>query len=1000
MADKTPNLLTAEQRLWFTAIPADLPQTSIVQYYTLSAEDIGFIRRQHGQANRLGMAVQLCILRFPGRPLTDLPGIPENVLHYVAQQVQIPATHFARYGERTDTLYEHLARIRRVYGYREYSGEEIVPLIRSLLPLAMESDEVLPLVEAALLYLREGKVIAPAITTIEGVVWRVLRIARWRVYHRLTRSLTSTHRETLDKLLQVDKAKSNLSLLAWLRQPAAHPSADSLYHLLERLVFVKQLHLPALSDNVHSNRVRQLAQQCRHYKAQPLSPFKAPRRHAYLVAYLGGFVGETTDEVVLMFDRWFGDLIRRGKNAQKHRLYRSVAELNKALNTLTAAMEAFLAARESGADPVAALLAVVDEAELKATVVLAKTHMRPANLDFRDLLEDRYTHRRKAMLQMYRDLSFESVAEEDPALCALDYVVLFQDQLKKRVTAVSQQIKQEEYTAPLDHLKYTYWKRHALLEKGNINPNFYEMAAWQRLREGVRSGDIAVQESRRYRKFESYLLTAQTWQKLKDTQQTRLAITDMEAYLQTRHTQIKELVEKLPALLEKENPLSVGKDGLLHLAGDEKSTPDEVEEWERRLYRPMPEMQLADVIVEVAGWTGCLQPFTHLGTGQLAEGKDKERLIATILGPGLNLGLAKMAQATPFSWEELSQMAEWYVRPEAIRQAQIILDNFVLHHPFAKYWGEGKSSSSDGMRVVVPVEAVNTVYNARYFFFERGLTIVTHAADIWMPYRTDIAGDEREALHVIDALCHHETDFDILEHYTDTGGYTYHVFALCCLLGFRFAPRIRSITEQFLFTVEPLAVAKEVEYLVKGTVNKDLIRDYGDEMGRFAASIRQGTASASLLMRKLAAYPRQSRLAQAFNEMGKLERTLFVLQYLQDKPFRQRIRRGLNKGEAIHHLARALAIGQLGELREREADDQLNRASCLMLLVSMISAWNTVYLAKSVAALEEKGTPVPEEYLAHISPLHWSHINFLGQYEVDLSQAYPLDKLRSLHFPD
>lgn len=156
------------------------------------------------------------------------------------------------------------------------------------------------------------------------------------------------------------------------------------------------------------------------------------------------------------------------------------------------------------------------------------------------------------------------------------------------------------------------------------------------------------------------------------------------------------------------------------------------------------------------------------------------------------------------------------------------------------------TSSSDGLRVPVPVQAPNAMYNARYFGFKRGITIVTHAADIWLPFNTTLANEAREALYVIDALCHHETDFDLQEHYTDTGGYTYHVFALCKMLGFQFSPRIRSITEQYLFTVEPTIVDASLQHLIKGQVEVELIKQNWDEMRRLAASIRHGAVSASL----------------------------------------------------------------------------------------------------------------------------------------------------------
>ena len=216
------------------------------------------------------------------------------------------------------------------------------------------------------------------------------------------------------------------------------------------------------------------------------------------------------------------------------------------------------------------------------------------------------------------------------------------------------------------------------------------------------------------------------------------------------------------------------------------------------------------------------------------------------------------------------------------------------------------------------------------------------------------------------------------------------------MLGFRFAPRIRAVTEKYLFTVKPLTVDEVLQPLLKGTVEEGLIIHNWDESRRLAASIRHGTASASLIMRKLASYPKQNQLAFALLEIGKLERTQFVLTYLLDRALQRRNLSGLNKGEAIHGAARAIAIGQSGELHERELDAQMNRASSLMLLVAILSTWNTVYLDKVVTTLRAKGEEIPEEHLAHVSPLGWQHVNLLGRYEFDLKDSHPLDHLRPL----
>ena len=147
----------------------------------------------------------------------------------------------------------------------------------------------------------------------------------------------------------------------------------------------------------------------------------------------------------------------------------------------------------------------------------------------------------------------------------------------------------------------------------------------------------------------------------------------------------------------------------------------------------------------------------------------------------------------------------------------------------------------------------------------------SHAADIWVPFGKQqvISTNDREALYVIDALCHHESDLHIQEHYTDTGGFTDHVFALTALLGFRFAPRIRDALSHHLYLLSEVGEYGPLNTLLFGQVKSKLIVEQWDEMWRPAASIRYGTVSASLLMRKLAAYPRQKKAGTCAHRDGK-----------------------------------------------------------------------------------------------------------------------------------
>jgi TnpA family transposase len=154
--------------------------------------------------------------------------------------------------------------------------------------------------------------------------------------------------------------------------------------------------------------------------------------------------------------------------------------------------------------------------------------------------------------------------------------------------------------------------------------------------------------------------------------------------------------------------------------------------------------------------------------------------------------------------------------------------------------------------------------------------------------------------------------------------------------------------------------------------------------------------TASVILRKIAAYPRQNGLALALRELGKLERTLFTLHWLQDPELRRRSQVGLNKGEQQNALRRAVFFNRLGEIRDRSYENQRHRASGLNLVVAAIVLWNTTYLQRAVDYLRTQGhDPAPGD-LAHLSPLGWEHINLTGDYHWDSLPAYGPAQFRPL----
>ena len=108
--------LTDRQREALLHLPVD--QGELLRHYTLSDEDLGHIRQRRRAHNRFGFALQLCVLRYPGRVLAPGELIPAQVSDFVAAQLGLTSDDLLLYAAREETRHEHLADLRRIYGYR------------------------------------------------------------------------------------------------------------------------------------------------------------------------------------------------------------------------------------------------------------------------------------------------------------------------------------------------------------------------------------------------------------------------------------------------------------------------------------------------------------------------------------------------------------------------------------------------------------------------------------------------------------------------------------------------------------------------------------------------------------------------------------------------------------------------------------------------------------------------------------------------------------------
>ena len=981
-------LLSAADRDSLLAFPAT--DDELIRHYTFPEPELAVISQRRGAHNRLGFAVQLCYLRYPGVTLPTDARPPAALLALIGQQLNIDPDIWPQYAQRPETRREHLSELQAWLNLSPFTGTDYRRLMEPIAELAQQTDRGIVLAEALVERLRQERIILPPLAVIERVCSEALTRGTRLVYEALTAPLTANHRHAFGRLLTI-RAETAHSTLAWLRQSPGPPRPKHIRAHLERLRTVHELDLPTgLEHVIHQNRLLKLAREGDQMTAQHLRDLESTRRHATLAAVLLDTRATLIDEIIDLHDRFIGSLFNKAKRTHAERFQRSGKEINNKVRLYSRVGRALLEAKQNGGDPFAAIEAVVSWDVFSESIAEAEKLAQSEDFDYLALIGSGFNALRRYTPTLLESLKLKAAPAARELLAGIE---LLKDMNRRQARKVPDDAPNRFIRKRWATLVYT---------ADGIDRRFYELCVLSELKNALRSGDIWVQDSRQFKDFEDYLLPPARFVDQREQQSLGLAVeTDCAGYLESRLNALEHEMATVERLAAADTLPDAGftPAGRLKITPLDKAVPDGAESLMQQAYGRLPHLKITELLLEVDDWAGFTQHFTHLKSGATAG--TRQLLMTTILADAINLGLAKMAESSPeATYAKLTWLQAWHIRDETYSAALAELTNAQFRQPFAAYWGDGTTSSSDGQNFKAGGRGQFAGHVNLKYGQEPGVQFYTHISDQYAPFHTKVINATvRDATHVLDGLLYHESDLRIAEHYTDTAGFTDHVFALMQLLGYRFAPRIRDLADRRLYIPGAASQYPTLEGMVGARINVRHIRAHWDEILRLATSIKQGTVTASLMLRKLGSYPRQNGLAIALRELGRIERTLFALDWMQNIDLRRRVQVGLNKGEAKNALARAVFLNRLGEVRDRNYENQRYRASGLNLVVNAIILWNTVYMERAVQALADSGQLVDEGLLSHLSPLGWEHINLTGDYVWQQDKRVERGRFRPLRTP-
>jgi TnpA family transposase len=962
----------------------------LVEHFLLSQADRALIDTCYGDANRHGVAVLLKAVQYLGYFPDELQQVPPAVRTFLAHQLQLLWDATAEYPWRSSTRDRHVALIRHYTGFRFPTAQDKDALATWLrTQSAPESPTDAELCECAYTRLQALHIELPTEAEMQRIVRAALHGFFQDVHQRVAARLSETVRTALDQLLVVPSGESQSAFEHLKAEPSA-PGIKPLQQEIAKLQTLRALGVPtdAFAD-LPWKVLQLLKRRAQNEHASKMREHPPTIRAALLACFVHLRTMEVLDDVV----RMILEIVRRiDTQTEKHlqkELLRDIKRVTGKVQILYRIAEAVVEEPDGTIRTV--LFPEVKEETFRELAAEAKASGPQYRIWYQYVMRQKFVHHYRQMLPLVLEhLTFRSENRFQPVIEALAVI-------KQSLGAKGPYFPTD---VPIDGVVLPSWRDTVLEEhdgKVRINRQYYELCVLQRLERALKCKEVWVEGAYAFRN-PSQDMPAH-WAEddhriayyglLQQPVEVTSFLDPIRARLTAALTQFNRELPRNPHV----HLTTPAANEDRRLFAVERLTAQPEPPMLRRLHHLVQQrhgiLDLLDIFVEADRLVDFTRFFTHSGTKEVRS-RDALRplLLLDLFAEGTNTGIKRVATANQqHSYDELLYVRKSYFTIDALRNANAAVVNKSLALRNPQLWGDGHACASDGKRFESWRQNLMTEWRSRY----RGYGILvywhveTNAVCIYSQLRNFSFS---EVAAMIEGLIRHDTEMRVEKNFVDSHGQSEVAFAFCHLLGgVRLMPRLKRLKYERLYLpgTGMVGAFTNLAGVLSRPIRWDLIAQQYDEMAKHAVALKTGTATAEAILKRFNSYNMTHPTYKALAELGKVEKTICLCEYLSSLELRHEVEAGLNVVERWNEANDFLCYGRQGIWATNSRAQQEITTLCLQLLQNCLMLINTILLEQTIAQhqLLEQFSAADRRAL---SPLFYEHVNPYGLFQLDLDR--------------